>query len=101
MKIMCRIMERNWQRFQVTETHLYMMNSTEFIAAHKTEHKFTASNYVGAVVNVNCQCRESGWLGIPKWKTQRAYGDASVVCFFFNLSHTSGWHCENGLSLPL
>lgn len=33
-----------------------MMNSTEFIAAHKTEHKFTASNYVGAVVNVNCQC---------------------------------------------
>lgn len=60
-----------------------MMNSTEFVAADKTKHKFTASNYVGAVVNVNCQCQENGWLGIPKWKTQQAYGDASVVCFFF------------------
>lgn len=101
MKITCRIMERNCPRFPVMETHLYMMNSTEFVAADETKHRFTASDYVGAVINVNCQCQESGWLRIPIWKTQQAYGDASVVCFFFNLSHTSGWHCENGLSLPL
>lgn len=35
-----------------------MMNSTEGIAANKMKHKFTASTYVGAVVNVNYQCRE-------------------------------------------
>lgn len=50
-----------------------MMNSTECIAANGTKHKFTASNYVGAVVNVNYQCQERvvDWE-IPKWKTQRA-----------------------------
>lgn len=56
-----------------------MMNSTEFIVADKTKHKFTAYNCAGAVVNVNCQCQENGWLGIPKWKTQQAYGNALVV----------------------
>lgn len=62
MKITCRIMERNCPRFPVMETHLYMMNSTEFVAADETKHRFTASDYVGAVINVNCQCQESvGW----------------------------------------
>lgn len=63
MKITCRIMERNCQCFQAMETHLYIMNSTECIAANEMKHKFTASNYVGAVVNVNCQCQERvvGW----------------------------------------
>lgn len=60
MKIMCRIMERSCQCFQAMETHLYMMNSTECIVANKTNLRFTASNYVGAVVNVNYVCQESG-----------------------------------------
>lgn len=40
------------------------------------------------------------WLtGNTKMENQQACGDTSEV--FFNLAHTSGWHCENGLSLPL
>lgn len=46
MKTMCRIMERNCQGFQAVETPLYMMNSTDSIAATVTKHKFTASMLV-------------------------------------------------------
>lgn len=82
MKITCRIMERNCQCFQVMETHLYMMNSTECIAANKTKHKFTASNYVGAVVNVDCQCQEK----VVGWEHQNGKHSEHTVmpqCFVF------------------
>lgn len=83
MKITCRIMERNCQCFQMMETHLYMMNSTECIAAKETKHKFTASNYVGAVVNVNYQRQER----VVDWEYQNGKHSEHIVmpqcCFFF------------------
>lgn len=82
MKITCRIMERNCQCFQAMETHLYIMNSTECIAANKMKHKFTASNYVGAVVNVNCQCQER----VVGWEHQNGKHSKHTVmpqCFVF------------------
>lgn len=58
-----------------------MMNSTECRAANETKHKRTASDYVGAVVNVNYQCQGR----VVDWeyqkRKQRAYGGASVVWF--------------------
>lgn len=83
MKITCRIMERNCQCFQATETHLYMMNSTEHIAADETKHEFTASDRVGAVVNVNYKCQER----VVDWEYQNGKHSEHTVmpqccCFF-------------------
>lgn len=115
MKITCRIMERKCPRFQVMETHLFMMNSTGCIAAFKkkkkknkttrNQHRYAASDYVSAVVNVNCRCQER----VVDWECQNGKHSERMVMpqcfvfscliFVFNLAHTSGWHCGNGMSL--
>lgn len=61
------------------------MNSTECIAANKMKHKFTASNYVGAVVNVNCQWQERvvGWEHQNGKHSEHTVMPQCFVFFFF------------------
>lgn len=83
-------MERKCPHFQVMETHLYVMNSTGCIAALKKNkttkkpHRFAASDYVSAVVNVNSQCQER----VVDWECQNGKHSEHTVmpqCFLFFL----------------